>query len=63
MTLAMRRSLIDAALDALMSKPEKKPERIRQGGKLFPAEDCEFPEEVPQEFPEYGPDEEYKEGE
>ena len=59
--LDMRRRLIDSALEALVKRPEKKPERIRQGGRLFPAEDCEFPEEAPQEFPEDGPDAEFEE--
>ena len=51
-TMAMRRSLIDAALDALMNRAEKQTTRIRMGGKIFPAEDCEFPEETEQAFPE-----------
>ena len=64
LTMKMRRSIVDAALEALMEK------RIRRGKPMAPAEDCEFPEETPQEFPEdeiqefpeYTPDEEYEEG-
>ena len=51
-TMAGKRSLIDAALDALTARQEKKAERIRRGGNLFPAADCEFPEEEPQVFSE-----------
>ena len=71
-TLAYRRSLIDAALEAMKHRAEAKGEteaRIHRGGKPFPAEDCEFPEDCVQEFPEeeaqdfpdYEPDAEYPE--
>lgn len=49
LTMQMRRSLIDRALDALA---EKQSTRTRKVKPAAPAEDCEFPEDEVQEFPE-----------